>query len=57
MEDLKGQRKDMEGRMRGRNVQLVGVPEQPDSSSPVALSELLRETLQMDGEEKVDHSH
>lgn len=48
---------DLEGRMRRGNVRIVGVDEQPDSSSPTAVSKLLKEVLQMDRDIKIDRSH
>ncbi|KAL3062313.1 hypothetical protein OYC64_002172 [Pagothenia borchgrevinki] len=36
---------DMGGRMRRGNIRIVGVDEQPDSSTPEAISKLLKEAL------------
>jgi len=57
VEELKGKCEDLEGRMRRGNIRIVGVPEQPGSSSTTAVSKLLKETLRMDKEIKIDRSH
>lgn len=43
--------------MRRGNIWIAGVPEQPGSSSPTAVSKLLRELLQMEEVVLVKHSH
>ncbi|KAL0152986.1 hypothetical protein M9458_051693, partial [Cirrhinus mrigala] len=48
---------DMEGRMRRGNIRITGIPEQPGSSTPIAVSKLQKEMLQMDREVKIDRSH
>ena len=57
VEDLKGKCKDLEGRMRRRNIRIVGVPEKPGSNSTTAVSKLLKETLQMDKDITIVRSH
>uniref|UniRef100_A0A3B1JGB4 L1 transposable element RRM domain-containing protein n=1 Tax=Astyanax mexicanus TaxID=7994 RepID=A0A3B1JGB4_ASTMX len=57
VEKLKEKNEDLEGRMRRGNIRIVGVDEQPESSSPVAVSKLLKEALRMDRDVKVDRSH
>lgn len=48
---------DMEGRMRRGNIRIVGIDEQPNSSSPAAVSKILRQALHLDKDVKVDRSH
>ena len=55
--DLRGKCEDMEGRMRRCNVRIVGVPEEPNSSSTASVSKLLKEVLGMDKDVLVDRSH
>lgn len=55
--DLKGKCEDMEGRMRRCNVRILGIPEEPNSSSTASVSKLLKETLGMDKDVLVDRSH
>ncbi|KAI4901813.1 hypothetical protein NFI96_008255 [Prochilodus magdalenae] len=57
VEKLKEKNEDLEGRMRRGNIRIVGVDEQPESSSPAAVSRLLKEALRMDRDVKVDRSH
>ncbi|KAG9267588.1 hypothetical protein AMEX_G18444, partial [Astyanax mexicanus] len=57
VEKLKEKNEDLEGRMRRGNIRIVGVDEQPESSSPAAVSKLLKEALRMDRDVKVDRSH
>lgn len=57
VDDLKEKCEDMEGRMQRGNIRITGVPEQPGSSSPAAVSKLLREVLEMDRDVKIDRSH
>ena len=57
VEKLKEKNEDLEGRMRRGNIRIVGVDEQPESSSPAAVSRLLKEVLRMDRDVKVDRSH
>lgn len=54
---LKDRCEDMEGRMRRGNIRITGIGEQPDSSSPKAVSKVIREVLQMDRDIKIDRSH
>lgn len=42
--------------MRRGNIRITGVPEQSGSSSPAAVSKLLREMLDLDREVKIDRS-
>lgn len=55
MEQLQEKCDDLATR-RG-NICIVGVPEQPGTSSPVAVSKLLKESLQLVKEVKIDRSH
>lgn len=48
---------DMEGRMRRGNIRIMGVAEQPGSSSPGAVSKLLKEVLQLDKDVQIERSH
>lgn len=48
---------DMEGRMRRGNIRIVGIDEQPGSSSPEAFSKIIREVLQMDRDIKIYRSY
>ena len=48
---------DMEGRMRRSNIRILNVAEGQGSSSPAAVSKLLKEALRMDKEVLVDRSH
>ncbi|KAF7642502.1 hypothetical protein LDENG_00256890 [Lucifuga dentata] len=57
VEQLQDKCEDMEGRMRRGNIRIVGVPEQPGTSSPAAVSKLLKELLQLDKDVKIDRSH
>lgn len=54
---LKEKCEDMEGRMRRGNIRIIGVPELQGSSTPGAVSLLLKEVFQMDKEVRVDRSH
>ncbi|KAK1892040.1 LINE-1 retrotransposable element ORF1 protein [Dissostichus eleginoides] len=57
VKELQEKSEDMEGRMRRGNIRIVGVDEQPDSSTPEAISKLLKEALHLDRDIKIDHSH
>ncbi|KAK1893749.1 LINE-1 retrotransposable element ORF1 protein [Dissostichus eleginoides] len=57
VKELQVKSEDMEGRMRRGNIRIVGVDEQPDSSSPEAISKLLKEALHLDRDIKIDRSH
>lgn len=48
---------DMEGRMRRSNIRIINIPESAGSSSPTAVSKLLRDVLQMDKDILIDRSH
>lgn len=48
---------DMEGRMRRGNIRVVGLVEQPNSSSPAELSRIIKQVLQWDRDVKIDRSH
>lgn len=48
---------DMEGRMRRSNIRILNFPETPGSSTPTAVSKLLREVLKIDKEVLIDRSH
>lgn len=48
---------DMEGRMRRSNIRILNVPETAGSSTPAAVSKLLKEALGLDKEILVDRSH
>lgn len=54
---LKDKCEDMEGRMRRGNIRIVGVDEQPNSSTPDSVSKMLKEVLQLDRVIKIDRSH
>lgn len=47
----------MEGRMRRSNIRILNIPETPGSSTPLAISKLLREVLKMDKDVLIDRSH
>lgn len=55
--ELKSKCEDMEGRMRRCNVRILGIPEDPNSSSTTSVSKLLKDVLGMDREIVVDRSH
>lgn len=55
--NLRGKCLDMEGRMRRSNIRIINVPETPGSSTPIAVSKLLREALKMDKDVLIDQSH
>ncbi|KAJ4940325.1 hypothetical protein JOQ06_026633 [Pogonophryne albipinna] len=57
VKELQEKSEDMEGRMRRGNIRIVGVDEQPDSSTPEAISKLLKEALHLDRDIKIDRSH
>lgn len=57
VEDLKEKREDMEGRMRRGNIWTTGFVEQLGSSSPTAVSKLLKEVFQMDKDVVVECLH
>lgn len=57
VKDLKEKCEDLEGRMRRGNIRITGVPEQPGSRSPTAVSKLLKEVFQMEKEVQVERSH
>ena len=57
VEDLKEKCEDMEGRMRRGNIRITGVTEEPGSSSPTAVSKLLKEVLHLDREVLIQRSH
>lgn len=48
---------DMERRMRRSNIRILNVPETPGSSTPTAVSKLLKEVLKIDKEVLIDRSH
>ncbi|XP_036932812.1 uncharacterized protein LOC119007325 isoform X2 [Acanthopagrus latus] len=48
---------DMEGRMRRSNIRILNVPETPESSTPTAVSKLLKEALKLDKDVLIDRSH
>lgn len=54
---LKEKSEDMEGRMRRCNVRIVGVAEEPGSSSTASVSKILKEVLHLDKDILVDRSH
>lgn len=54
---LKGKCKDIKGRMRRCNIRILEVAETDGSSSIVSVSRLLRESLQLEKDVLVDHSH
>ncbi|KAI3370726.1 hypothetical protein L3Q82_007105 [Scortum barcoo] len=55
--ELREKSEDMEGRMRRCNIRILGVPETPGSSSPVAVAKLLAQVLQLEKEPMIDRSH
>ena len=55
--NLREKTDDMEGRMRRCNVRIVGVAEEPGSSSIASVSALLKEVLRLDKDILVDRSH
>lgn len=55
--DLREKCLDMEGRMRRSNIRTLNVPETPGSSGAGAVSELLKEVLNMDKDVLIDRSH
>ena len=57
VEDLKEKCEDIEGRMRRGNIRIMGVVEEPGSSSPTAVSKLLKEMLHLDREVLIQRSH
>lgn len=57
VKELQEKCEDMEGRMRRGNIRIMGVAEQPGSSSPAAVSKLLKEVLRMDKEVLIERSH
>lgn len=57
VEELKEKCEDMEGRLRRGNIRIMGLAEHPGSSSPTAISALLKEVLHMDKEVQVERSH
>lgn len=48
---------DMEGRMRRSNIRILNVPETSGSSTPTAVSKLLKQVLKMDKDVLIDRSH
>ena len=48
---------DLEGRMRRDNIRISGVAETAGSSSPAAVSKLLRDVLNLDRDVLIDRSH
>lgn len=54
---LRDKCEDMEGRMRRGNIRIVGIDEQPNSSSPSEVSKVIRQVLQLDRDVKIDRSH
>lgn len=54
---LRGKCEDMEGRTRRCNVRILGVAETDGSSSTMAVSRLLRQTLQLEKDVLLDRSH
>uniref|UniRef100_A0A3P8NVD0 L1 transposable element RRM domain-containing protein n=1 Tax=Astatotilapia calliptera TaxID=8154 RepID=A0A3P8NVD0_ASTCA len=57
VEALKHKCEDLEGRMRRGNIRIIGVTETQGSSSPAAVSALLKEVFQLDREVRVERSH
>lgn len=55
--DLRGKCEDMEGRMRRCNIRILGVPEEPGSSSTTSVSKLLKDMLKLDKDIIIDRSH
>lgn len=55
--DLKSKCDELEGRMRRCNIRILGIPETPDSSTPTAVTKMLREILHMDKQVLIDRSH
>ncbi|CAL1609954.1 unnamed protein product [Knipowitschia caucasica] len=54
---LKEKCEDMEGRMRRGNIRVSGVSEAQGSSTPEAVSSLLKEVFRLDREVRVERSH
>lgn len=54
---LREKYQDIEGRMRRSNIRILNVPETPGSSTPSAVSNLLKKALKMDKTILVDRSH
>lgn len=50
---LRDKCEDMEGRMRRGNLRIVGLEEQPNSSSPTVLSRIIKQVLQLDRDVKI----
>lgn len=48
---------DMEGRMRRSNIRILNVAEETGSSSPAAVSKLIKVALKMDKDVLIDRSH
>lgn len=57
IETLNKKQLDMESRMRRGNVRIAGIDEKSSSSSPAAVSKLLKELFQLDRDVRVDRSH
>ena len=57
LETLSKKSLDMESRMRRGNVRIANVVEKPGSSSPEAVSKLLKELFQLKRDIRVDRSH
>lgn len=57
VEELQEKCEDMEGRIWRGNIWIVVVDERPGSSSPAAISKLLKEVFQMDKEMRTERSH
>lgn len=57
VEELWGKCDDMEGRMRRGNIRITGVPELAGSSSPTAVSKLLKDVLHLEKEVQVERLH
>uniref|UniRef100_A0A3B3BF92 L1 transposable element RRM domain-containing protein n=1 Tax=Oryzias melastigma TaxID=30732 RepID=A0A3B3BF92_ORYME len=55
--ELKNNCEDLEGRTRRGNIRIIGVAETQGSSTPEAVSSLLKEVLQLGREVRVDRSH
>uniref|UniRef100_A0A3B3B532 L1 transposable element RRM domain-containing protein n=1 Tax=Oryzias melastigma TaxID=30732 RepID=A0A3B3B532_ORYME len=55
--ELKNKCEDLEGRMRRGNIRIIGVAETQGSSTPEAVSSLLKEVLRLGREVRVDRSH
>uniref|UniRef100_A0A3Q1ENL4 L1 transposable element RRM domain-containing protein n=1 Tax=Acanthochromis polyacanthus TaxID=80966 RepID=A0A3Q1ENL4_9TELE len=54
---LKEKCEDLEGRMRRGNIRIIGVLEQQGSSTPEAITLLLKEVFQLGRDVRVDRSH